>query len=104
MPPALKQLNPFLVLREIKLKLDLLAAGNTALKAVGAVQNALDQPLIAVVKWQFELPVDNKMRKIGAEPHFGNCINQTERGIKVIGDAVAMGFKLDRHANFIGHI
>ena len=104
MPPALKQLDPFLVLEKIELQLDLLATGDTALKTVRAVQNALDQPLITMIERQLEFTIDNKMREIGAEPHFRHRINQAERRIEVVGDAVAVGFKLDRHANLVGHV
>ena len=89
------------MLREIQLQLNLLAACDPSLKTVGPVDDPLDQPLVAMVKRQLELPVDDEMRKIGAEPHFRHGVDQAQRGVKVVGDAVAVGLELDRHADLV---
>ena len=53
------------MLWKIELKLDLLAAGNAPLKAVGPFDDAPDQTSIAWIKGQLELAINDKVREIG---------------------------------------
>ena len=53
------------MLWKIELKLDLLAAGNAPLKAVGPFDDAPDQTSIARIKGQLELAINDKVREIG---------------------------------------
>ena len=49
------------MLREIKLELNLLTAGNTPLKAVGPFDDAPDQTGIARIKRQLEFAINDKV-------------------------------------------
>ena len=92
------------MLREIELQLDLLAAGHTPLKTVGPVQYPADHGHFMRLQRMLEFAVDNKMRKIGAEPHFRDGIQQGQGRKQIIGDAVAVGFELDRNPHLIRHV
>ena len=64
-PPPLKQIHPFCMLWKIELKLDLLAAGNAPLKAVGPFDGAPDQTSIARIQGPLEFAINDKVRQIG---------------------------------------
>src|SRR5690349_14167113 len=68
LPPACIEIEPFLVLRERNLHLDLLAAGDAALKRVRPLEHAADQRMVLRRNRIPELAIDEVMREVGAEP------------------------------------
>src|SRR5258708_18554129 len=68
LPPARVEVEPFLVLRKRDLHLDLLAAGDAALKRVRPLEHAADQRMVLRRDRIPELAIDQEMREVGAEP------------------------------------
>ncbi len=92
------------MLRKGRADLDLLARRHPALKTVGAGKHAGDQRIVIVRDREPELAVHDIVRKIGTEPHFGHGIDQLERRVEIVGDAISVGFELDRHALDLSHL
>jgi hypothetical protein len=103
LPPAQEEIEPLPVLREGDLHLDLLARSDAALERVRAFEDAADQSLVVGAQGIAELAIDEIVREIGAEPHLRHGLHQQQREIEVVGNAVAVGFEEDGHADLVGH-
>ena len=90
------------MLWEIQRQLDLAAIGDAALEGIGALKNAPDIALIFGGDRLHHLAVDDIVRKIGAESHLRDGVEQEQSREQVVGDRVAMRLELNRELLFIG--
>ena len=79
-------------------QLHLTTVRHPALKGIGALEDAADVSLIVSADRLHHLAVDHVVRKVRAQPHIGDGVEQQQGREKVVGDAVAMRFELNRNA------
>ena len=102
-PPIQERVDPDAMLREMQRQLHLATVRHAPLKGIGALEDAADVGLIVGADRLHHLAVDDVMRKVRAQPHFGDGVEQQQGREKVVGDAVAMRLELDRNAFLVGN-
>ncbi len=98
LPPTHEEIEPFALVREAQLDLDLLAARDSSVKSPALVDHPVHQAVILVGDRPREFATDDVVRQVTGQAQFGKTVEQAKREVEIGGHAVAVRLEVQRHA------